>query len=143
MSNVSRVAQLKYQAGFSAGGIILALVLFTVVVKVAYAVAPAYYDNRLVVSALEELAEKQRANLKDIRKSDVTSHLSKFYQLNNVRNPVILKALEVDKRKERTIIKVDYEVRSNFAGNLDFVLTFQNHLDSSKPDECCTPSEKK
>lgn len=143
MNNVLRVAPLKSQAGFTAAGIILALVLFTIAIKFAYAVAPAYYDNTLVVEALEDFAERNRSNLKDVRKSDVSSHLSKYYNLNGVRNPVILNALEVDKRKERTIIKVDYEVRSNFAANLDFVLTFQNHLDSSKPDDCCTPSEKK
>ena len=130
------------QKGFSAAGIIFALLLATLLFKVAYVVAPAYYDNYLVIEGLEELASRHTNDLKNIRKSEVSSELSKYYSLNGVRNRVILEALEVDRLKERTIIKVDYEVRTNFMGNADIVLSFKNHLDSSKPDECCTPSEK-
>ena len=130
------------QSGYSAAGIIFALLLATLLFKVAYVVAPAYYDNYLVVEGLEALAERHPDDLKDIRKSEVRSELSKYYSLNGVRNGVITSALEVERLKERTIIKVDYEIRTNFLANADIVLSFKNHLDSSKPDECCTPSEK-
>lgn len=136
------IVSLKAQRGFSAAGIIFALLLATVLVKVAYVVAPAYYDNYLVVEGLEEIASRHMNDLKNIRKSEVKSDLSKYYNLNGVRSGVILEALEVERLKERTIIKVDYEVRTNFMANADIVLSFKNHLDSSKPDECCTPSEK-
>ncbi|MDZ7923242.1 MAG: DUF4845 domain-containing protein [Marinagarivorans sp.] len=131
------------QHGFTAAGIIFALVVATFVVKVAYAVAPAYYDNYLVRNALKDLAERHPNDLKEVRKETVMSDLSKFYTLNGVRNQVILSSLEVDRMKERTLIRVDYEVRTPFMGNADIVLVFKNHLDSSKPDECCNPSENK
>lgn len=145
MRDITKVASLlkaKKQLGFTAGGVIFGLLLATLAVKVAYVVAPPYYDNYLVKNALKDLAERHGDNLKELRKSQVSSDLSRFYSLNGVRSDVILKALEVDRLKERTIIKVDYEVRTNFGGNADVVLVFKNHLDSSKPDECCTPSEK-
>lgn len=132
----------RSQAGYTASTVIAVLLLATFAFKIAYAVAPAYYDNYLVQSALKDLAEQQGDALKTIRKSEAGSHLSRFYSLNNVRSPVILEALEVDRLKERSIVKVDYEVRTNFMGNADIVLVFKNHLDSSIPNECCTPSEK-
>ena len=133
----------KRQHGFTAAGIIFALFIATFAVKVAYVVAPAYYDNTLVRDALKDLAARHPNDLKEIRKEAVLTDLSKFYTLNGVRNEVILSALEVDRMKERTLIRVDYEVRTPFMGNADIVLTFKNHLDSSKPDECCNPSENK
>ena len=145
MRDIKKVASLlkaKKQLGFTAGGVIFGLLLATLAVKVAYVVAPAYYDNYLVRNALKDIAERHGDNLKELRKNQVSADLSRFYSLNGVRSDVILKALEVDRLKERTIIKVDYEVRTNFGGNADVVLVFKNHLDSSKPDECCAPSEK-
>lgn len=145
MRDFTKIASLlkaKKQFGFTAGGVIFGLLLATLAVKVAYVVAPAYYDNYLVKNALKDIADRHGDNLKELRKSQVAADLSRFYSLNGVRSDVILKALEVDRLKERTIIKVDYEVRTNFGGNADVVLVFKNHLDSSKPDECCAPSEK-
>lgn len=130
------------QSGYSAGGIIFALLLATLLFKVAYVVAPAYYDNYLVVEGLEAMAERHSNDLKNIRKREASSELGKYYSLNGIRNGVILEALEVERFKEHTIVKVDYEIRTNFMANADIVLSFKNHLDSSKPDECCTPSEK-
>lgn len=142
MTNRMTVIKAKKQAGFTAGGVILGLLLATLAVKVAYVVAPPYYDNYLVTNALKEIAERHVDDLKNVRKSEISSELSSFYTLNGVRSDVIVQALEVERLKERSIIKIDYEVRTNFGGNADVVLVFKNHLDSSKPDECCTPSEK-
>ena len=134
---------LNRQRGYSAAGIIFALFIATFAAKVAYVVAPAYYDNALVRDALKDLAERHPNDLQEVRKEAVMTELSKFYTLNGVRNEVILSALELERMKERTLIRVDYEVRTPFMGNADIVLTFKNHLDSSKPDECCNPSENK
>lgn len=142
IKNVINAVRARKQSGSSAVSVISGLLLATLAVKVAYLVAPPYYDNYLVRNALEDLVERHGDNLKNVRKSEISSNLSSFYNLNGVRNDVILKALEVDRLKERTIIKIDYEIRTNFGGNADVVLVFKNHLDSSKPDECCTPIEK-
>lgn len=129
------------QKGYSAPTIIFALLLATVLAKVGYVVAPAYYDNQLVKEALIDLADRNEDRLQRIGKREVRGELNKFYNLNGVREQAILEAVEVDRLKERTVIKVDYEVRKNFWGNADVVLSFKNHLSSSDPSECCKPSE--
>jgi hypothetical protein len=140
MKNVTAKSLAK-QGGWSAPSIIFALLFATFLAKVGYVVGPAYYDNYLVQQALNDIAERYEDRLQRISKSEVSSELSKFYSLNGVRNLAITESLEVDRLKERTVIKVDYEVRANFFGNADVVLVFKNHLDSSRPDECCSPSE--
>ena len=137
----STFQDLRKQRGYSAPTIIFALLFATFLAKVGYVVGPAYYDNYLVNSALKDLAERNENRLQTIRKSEISGELSKFYSLNGVRNPDIMKALDVDRLKERTVIKIDYEVRTPFFGNAEVVLVFKNHLDSSEPDECCSPSE--
>jgi hypothetical protein len=52
------------------------------------------------------------------------------------------KALNVERRQEKTIISVNYETRIPFLANIDVVVKFDNVLDSSRPDECCSVSEK-
>ena len=142
-NQILRVGQQYRQRGFSAPGVIFVLLVATFAAKVAYVVAPPIYDNYLVQNALKDLAERHAEGLKEVGKSTVSSDLSKFYSLNGVRSSVILSALEVERLKERTLIKVDYEIRTPFMGNAEVVMVFKNHLDSSKPDECCTPSDKK
>lgn len=140
-SSLRKMPSIKKQLGYSAPTIAFALLLATIAAKVGYVVAPAYYDNYLVKKALKDIAVKHEDRLVRIRKNEVSSELSKFYNLNGVRSDAIIEALEVDRRKDNTIIKVDYEIRKPFWGNSDVVLTFSNHLNSANPTECCKPSE--
>jgi hypothetical protein len=130
------------QSGWSLPGVITVLFLATIAVKVAYVVAPPFYDNYLVRQALRDLAERFPNKLVDMSKETANGELSKFYMLNGVRNPDIAKALVVERLKGRTIFSVNYEVRQNFMANLDFVVVFKNALDSSVPEDCCTAREK-
>lgn len=118
------------------------LVSFGFFLTCFFKVGPPYLDNRFIVSALKDLAEQHPDDLAQLSKATIRQELSKFYTINNVRGEAS-KALEVDRRQDKTIITVAYETRVPFIANVDVVVKFNNVLDSSRPDECCSVSEEK
>lgn len=127
----------KKQAGMEMMTILIVLVVLFSFLFLASRIVPPYYDNSLIVEALKSVAENHPEDLKEVSKSTIRSELSKFYTVNNVRGDVT-NVLEVDRRKEKTIIQIAYEVRVPLVANIDAVIKFDNVLDSSKPDECCS-----
>lgn len=105
-----------------------------------FKLGPAYMDNTYIVSALESLAESHPDDLHTVTKTQLNQELSKFYTINNVRGDAV-KSLAVDRRQDKTLISISYEVRVPMFANVDVVLRFDNVLDSSKPNECCSVSD--
>ena len=91
-------------------------------------------DNKLVQTGLTGLV-KDGTRLTDLSDEDIRKRLYNFYNINNVRSPEPNKGLQND----RVIVKVDYQEKVSFIANIELLLTFENHLDSSLPDLCCRP----
>src|SRR5690554_5070319 len=106
-----------------------------------FKIGPAYLDNRYIVSALKSLAKDHPDDLAQLSRETIRQELSKFYTINNVRGDAA-KALEIERRQDKTIITIAYETRISFLANIDVVVKFNNVLDSSRPDECCSVSDK-
>lgn len=123
--------------------LLLAYILVTLglLTLCAFKIVPAYLENSYVTEGLKTLAENHPDDLQFITKSQIKSDLGKYYMLNNVRDETILNSLDVERLKEKTLISVSYEVRTNLGLNIDLVIKFDNVLDSSKPEECCAVSE--
>lgn len=102
-------------------------------------VAPLYMDNKLVQTGLKGLV-KDGTRLVDLSDEDIRKRLYNFYNINNVRSPEPNKGLKIDRsQNDRVIVKVDYQEKVSFIANIELLLTFENHLDSSLPDLCCRP----
>lgn len=125
----------KYQRGL--GAISWLCIIFIVVFfgTSAFKMVPAYNENQLVKTALRNLGQDPDG-LHEMSKSEIRSQLNKFYTINNVRGEAT-KSLEIDRQREKTLVKVNYEVREQLFGNVSVVMTFNNVLDSSRPDACC------
>lgn len=105
-------------------------------------VTPIYMENRLVQTGLKSLT-KSGDRLGEISNADIRKRLDTFYMINNVKSRNAVDGLAIDRSgADRVIVKIDYEERVNFISNIDLVLTFENHLDSSLPDFCCKPKAK-
>lgn len=128
---------LAKQKGMNAGLLLFVLVMCGFLLTCFFKLGPAYLDNKYITEALRNLAENHPEDLKDMSKARIKSELSKFYTINNVRGAAT-QALEVERSKERTLISVSYEERVPFIANIDVVLKFDNVLDTSRPDECCS-----
>lgn len=138
----SALIQRQYQTG---AGLIYWIVCIAVVAFIAtflIRVVPFYLDNRLIQTGLKALV-KDGDRLHELNDEEIRKRLYNFYNINNIRSNAPNKGLSIDRtRSDRVIVKVDYEERVAFFANIELLLTFENHLDSSLPDFCCRPKAK-
>lgn len=133
----------RRQKGFSPIGWLLVILVGGFFLLVAFKVTPPYFDNMYIADALRTLPELGGGEYgyDNVTKTQVTSHLQKYFAVNNVRGEVV-KNIEVTRDKRNLIVDINYEVRVPFAYNVDVVMTFKNQFDSSRPDECCKPKSE-
>ena len=62
--------------------------------------------------------------------------------MNNVREKGASN-IKVERLDKGLLIKIDYEVRIPLLYNIDVVLNFSNHLDTTRPHLCCDPLDDK
>lgn len=133
--------QLKQpQRGITTLGFVFLILIGVFFVFTAFKVVPPYAENRYIVSALKSLA-RNNDDLFSLSATDIRTQLTKFYTVNNVRTEG-RKNIDIDRRSSRVIITIAYETRVEFFHNIDLVFSFNNQLDSSAPEQCCTPQEE-
>ncbi|GAB1265074.1 hypothetical protein NBRC116493_20250 [Aurantivibrio infirmus] len=130
----------RKQLGLTYLGILVLLLSVAGVIWVAFKVAPPYFNNRFVTDALSTLADYEDADggIEGLSNSDIRSHLRKYFSVNNMRDESI-QNIEIDRQRNKFIVKMNYEIREPFFENIDIVFVFKNEFDSSRPHECCDP----
>lgn len=127
------------QKGMSATGWLLVLLVLGFTMMCLFRMVPAYVDNRYIQEGLASLAEEGN-KIEDMSVEEIRRRIGRFFQMNNVRSQSE-KSVEVERRQDKTLVSMSYEVRVPIIYNIDVVMTFNNEWDSSRPHECCTPSE--
>jgi hypothetical protein len=130
---------LKQQKGLSSIGWLSVIILFGAVFTIVAKLAPFYLDNRFVVSTLQGLADDP--TFPKMTSSQVRSKLTKTFRLNNIRGKAV-DSVKVLKKKNITLVTIEYEERINIVYNIDVVLIFNSLLDSSRPEECCSAASE-
>jgi Domain of unknown function (DUF4845) len=119
----------KLQSGMSSIGLLLVLLAAAFGLMVVFKVGPLYLDNYFVKSSVDALIDE------DVRKmsnNQIADALDRYFLINGVRDISARTAAKIEREDTRTVVKVDYEKRVNFLANLDVVVTFENHYDSSQ-----------
>jgi hypothetical protein len=104
----------------------------------AFKVVPLYAENRYVESALRSLVSGGD-KVEEMSDAEITKKLNNFYMINNVRSEGPTKNIKIEREAEKAVVTVDYETRVPLMYNIDLVLSFKNHLDSTNPSQCCKP----
>ncbi len=102
--------------------------------QVGSKLVPIYVESYTVQQSLKTLMENN--TLSDLASPEVRTKLSKSFSINNVRGAAA-QSINVKKADGAIIIDIEYEERVSFIGNVDLVVSFHHHLNSSKPHECC------
>jgi S-adenosylmethionine synthetase len=70
--------------------------------------------------------------------NEIREKLMKRFMMNTI-NATATDSLKIRRVDNKVFIDMNYEERIPFYANVDVVLSFQHHLDSSKPEQCCQP----
>jgi len=118
----------KYQSGLSSISLLLVLVGGAFVLMAAFKVGPLYIDNYFVKSSVDALQDE---DVRQMSNRKIVSALDRYFLINGVRD-INLDMVKIERNETKTLVKVDYEKRINFIANLDVVVSFENHYDTSQ-----------
>lgn len=117
------------QSGMTMYGVMFALVAIGFIATAAIKLGPAYLDNSVVKTALEEIHKDYSGmNMQDVTDSEIKGKVQKYFQVNMV-NAEIESSMKLTRIKEKVILSFNYEIRKPFMGNVDTVLVFNNEVD--------------
>ncbi|WP_039916430.1 DUF4845 domain-containing protein [Cellvibrio mixtus] len=133
-----QMKSLKHQRGLGMLQWALVIAVAGFFLLFAFKVVPLYAENRYVESALRSLVSGGE-KIEEMTDAEITKKLNNFYMINNVRSEGPTKNIKIEREAEKAVITVDYETRVPLLYNIDLVLVFKNHLDSTKPTQCCKP----
>lgn len=96
------------------------------VLLIVFKIGPLYIDNYFVKASVDSLQEIDVAGVSD---REVRSALSRYFMVNGVRD-ISVNAAKIERDTKHAVVKLDYEKRIVFFGNVDVVVRFENHFDT-------------
>lgn len=133
----------KKQLGYGLIEWILILLIAAFFLLLGFRVIPIYTENQYVVAGLKDLV-KVDENLSEMTDAEIRKRMDNFYMINNVRSEGPTE-IEIEREDDHVVVKIDYDGKARLftdqplLGTVDIVVSFQNHLDSERPHECCKP----
>lgn len=115
----------KSQQGVSYIGILFGVVLFAIAVKAALAIWPAYWDDRLIDTQIQQLLKESPPN---ITPTKFATQMDQRFDMNGIRDLHFKDVAQVT-YKDDLIVKKKYEVRKPFMLNISLVMNFEKTFD--------------
>jgi len=114
--------KLTKQAGLSLRGLLLVIVATMFCSYIAIRIFPIYLENFSVSSSLQSIVEERIT--KKSSPAEIRQRLMKRLKTNNVGH-VKDDHIEISDFNGLTKIKINYEVKTHFLGNISLVLNFE------------------
>ena len=111
------------QYGFSLIGIMIGLCLIIVFTSAFVNLVPLYAENFSVKSGLASMAEDK--NTRSLNNIEIKKRLMKRLSFSGVSN-VKERDIQINRSPQAMMLRIAYEVRTNFLGNIDFVVKFDH-----------------
>ncbi|MEG1490283.1 DUF4845 domain-containing protein [Acinetobacter sp.] len=115
----------KNQQGASYIGILIAIIGFAFLVKIAIAVWAPYWDDRVIDGQIAELLQ---SSPKNISPSEFENKMGQRFEMNGIRD-IKFKDIAQVMNTDGLQVKKDYEIRKPFLLNIDLVLKFEKSFD--------------
>ena len=115
----------KNQQGVSYIGILIAIIGFAFLAKIAIAVWAPYWDDRVIDGQIAELLQNSPKN---ISPSEFESKIEQRFDMNGIRD-IKFKDIAQVMNTDGLQVKKDYEIRKPFLLNIDLVLKFEKSFD--------------
>ena len=118
---------MRHQQGASYIAILIAIIGFAFMAKVAVAVWGPYFDDRMLDNQIEEQLLNGPKNLSPQK---FIGEMDKRLSMNNIRDIKFADVAQVT-NVDGLQVKKDYEIRKPFLLNIDIVMKFEKSFDQS------------
>jgi len=120
-----KIQSISKQHGMTTISFLFLAVAAIMIILFLIRLVPLYIDSASVESAVQSMAsdvKMKTAGTKALKKSLLTK-----FNLNSVYS-VTGDDIYISKPNGKTLIEVEYEIRENLVGNLDFVVSFKSDV---------------
>lgn len=125
----------RCQHGMTTTGWLCVLVIGIICAQLCTKLFPVYMDDYLVRASFQGLANEN--NLSAMSLSEMRESLKKKMAINDVDQQD--KEITFRHADDAVIVSSRYEKRVKLVANIDLVISFEHKLNSSDPQECCSP----
>lgn len=115
------------QKGITTLGLLAGIIIFAFLLTAGFKIGPLYLDNMFIRESIESLQNEKYSDMSD---RDIVRFVQNSFDINNIRD-ISTKDMKIERQKHKLLVTLDYEKRVNFMGNVDVVVSFKNHFDSS------------
>lgn len=127
------MTRLQFQRGFTFLEICTYLLMVGFFATALLKLGPMYMDDRAIARAIDNVHEQvSKMDIYEVTNNDIRGRLSKFFQVNMIDGE-ILKQIEVERSANQVMLKLNYETRTGFIGNIDIVAKFNHEVDLAAP----------
>ena len=123
----------KRQQGLTMWETSIYVFVFLFIVTIALKIGPLYVDDMNVSKAIDGVhADLMGKDIYEVTNSDIKGRISKYFQVSMVPDER-LKDVKVDRTGGKVILKLDYDARVPFMGNVDIIVHFPHEVDLAEP----------
>lgn len=123
----------NHQAGLAMWETCLHITVFLFVITVALKLGPLYIDDMNIGSAIKGMHQGlEGKDIYELPVGDIKNALSKNFQVSMISTDV-LKNLDIEKTGNKVILRLDYDAKNSFMGNVDVVVHFSHEVDLAEP----------
>jgi hypothetical protein len=87
---------------------------------------PVYWDHRTAISIVEDLAQSPETS--QLESDALQTMIERRFKLNNLHDFIKENRFELESGSDRSVVRLQYEVRGDLAVNIDYVIAFDDSI---------------
>ena len=87
---------------------------------------PVYWDHRTAISIVEDLAQSPETS--QLESDALQTMIERRFKLNNLHDFIKENRFELESGSDRSVVRMQYEVRGDLAVNIDYVIAFDDSI---------------
>jgi hypothetical protein len=87
---------------------------------------PVYWDHRTAISIVEDLAQSPETS--QLESDALQTMIERRFKLNNLHDFIKESRFELESGSDRSVVRLQYEVRGDLAMNIDYVIAFDDSI---------------
>lgn len=123
----------KQQCGSTMWETCLYISVFLFVVTIGLKLGPLYIDDMNIGSAISSMHESLLGkDIYEVTNAEIKGGISKNFQVSMI-DEERLKDIKIERTAGKVLLKIDYDARNSFMGNVDIVVHFTHEVNLAEP----------
>ena len=116
----------KKMQGLAVSEVVIWLSICIAVGSIGAKFVPIYLDHQTALSIVEDLA--QSAATAQLESDALQAMIERRFKLNNLHDFIKESRFELESGSDRSVVRLQYEVRGDLAVNIDYVIAFDDSI---------------